>query len=134
LAANALAALKNAYCPYSGYKVGSAVLADDASIHRGCNVENASYGLTICAERVAVGVAVSKGKKKFKAVAVASERDEFIRPCGACRQYISEFGQDIDIVMVSANGRYIVEKLSSLLPKSFSLKPVNTAEKHSGKR
>lgn len=84
---------EHAYCPYSNFRVGSAVLTDNGQIFTGSNVENASYGLTICGERVAVSKAVSEGHRKFKAIAVCTDLDEFKAPCGACRQFLIEVGR-----------------------------------------
>ncbi len=117
----AKAAQKNAYAPYSGFKVGAAVLTESGEIFTGANVENASYGLSMCAERVAVFKAVSEGYRKFRAIAVVADTDYPVRPCGACRQVLAEFG-DMDIIMVDKNGKYEVCKLSELLPKAFTPK------------
>ena len=84
-------AMKNAYSPYSGFKVGAAILTKDGKIFTGCNVENASYGATICAERCAATKAVSEGSNEFTAIAIVSSSDKFTYPCGICRQFLSEF-------------------------------------------
>jgi len=102
-------AAENAYAPYSGLRVGAAILGEDGSIFTGCNIENASYGATVCAERVALYTAVSKGVRKFRAVAVTHI------PCGICRQTLFEFG-DMDVITPDA-----VQKLSLLLPEAFTL-------------
>ena len=109
--------VKKAYAPYSRFKVGAAVLSASGRIFTGANVENASYGLTVCAERVAVCQAVVNGEKKIKAVAIASNSGTAY-PCGACRQVLSEFGGDIDVIIVKKKG-YTVKKLSTLLPDAF---------------
>ena len=121
LVEEAFFAKKAAYAPYSGFKVGAALLAASGRVFHGCNVENASYGLSVCAERVAVFNAVSAGERCFKAIAVVSDSEEYCRPCGACRQVISEFGSDILIVMADNKGNFEVKKISELLPYSFTL-------------
>lgn len=109
--------LQNAYAPYSGYKVGAAVLAD-GKIYTGVNVENASYGLTNCAERSAVFSAVARGVRKVDAVAIAVERG-VPSPCGACRQVLREFGRDFPIYLVADDGSVRDTTLAALLPHSF---------------
>lgn len=112
-------ARKMAYTPYSNYKVGAALLTKDGKIYRGCNVENASYGLTNCAERTAIFKAVSQGDRDYKAIAIVLDADEFGAPCGACRQVIREFGTEIDVVMATVSGNYKVLKIKDLVPYSF---------------
>lgn len=113
-------ALKNAYAPYSKFRVGAAVLTKNGKIYTGVNIENASYGLTICAERVAVFKAVSEGDREIEAVAVVVESDEPVAPCGACRQVIAEFNPDATIVMATADGKKVVTaNLKDLLPSPF---------------
>lgn len=118
-------AAENAYAPYSNFNVGAAVLLENGDIVCGCNVENASYGLTICAERVAIGNAICKDKNaKITAIAIVSPNsDKMLTPCGACRQVISEFATndnvDIEVVMVE-NNEPKVKTISELLPESFS--------------
>jgi len=111
--------MKNAYAPYSKFHVGAAIEAADGTIHIGCNVENASYGLTICAERMAVGAAVAAGKRALKRVAVATAVEPPATPCGACRQLLAEFGLDLEIIAVgpSSERRW---KLKELLPEAFT--------------
>ncbi|CAI9730860.1 cytidine deaminase-like [Octopus vulgaris] len=94
-------AKEKAYCPYSNFRVGAALLTEDDSIITGCNVENCTYGGTICAERTAMVKAVSEGKKSFKAIAVASDKKDKIAPCGICRQFMAEFGTDWDVYLTS---------------------------------
>ncbi|XP_014433859.2 cytidine deaminase isoform X2 [Pelodiscus sinensis] len=113
-------AKKSAYCPYSHFPVGAALLTCDGKIFSGCNVENACYPLGICAERTAIQKAVSEGYVNFRAMAIASNSEEdFIVPCGACRQVMREFSRDWDIYMTKPDGTYIVKTLQELLPLSF---------------
>lgn len=109
-----------AYAPYSGYKVGAAILADDGKIYTGSNVENASYGLTLCAERTALVKAVSQGNRKFKEVLIVADGPEPVSPCGACRQVLFEFGKSAEVIMSNLKGRSRIEPLSRLLPHGFS--------------
>ncbi len=113
-------ARRNAHAPYSRFRVGAAVLAD-GEVHAGANVENASYGLTLCAERVAVGAAVASGARRLAAVAVASGTDEPTPPCGACLQTLAEFGgADLPVVLAGKGGRRVETTLGELLPRAFS--------------
>ncbi|MGH7537723.1 MAG: cytidine deaminase [Gemmatimonadales bacterium] len=111
--------MERAYAPYSKFHVGAAIEADDGSIHVGCNVENASYGLTICAERMAVGAAVAAGKRRLVRVAVASAVEPPATPCGACRQLLAEFGLDLEILAVGPKSERRW-KLRTLLPEAFT--------------
>ncbi|MEW5952394.1 MAG: cytidine deaminase [Bacillota bacterium] len=113
---------KNAYAPYSNFSVGAALLLADGSVVTGCNVENASYGLTICAERTAVYKAVSEGQREFAAIAVYADTDSYCSPCGACRQVIAEFGPQIRVIMANRRGEYKVRTIAELLPETFQLK------------
>ncbi len=115
----AVKARKNAHAPYSKFKVGSAVLTDTGKIYAGCNVENASYGLTLCAERIAIGKAVSEGASNFEAIAVVVDTRVPVAPCGACRQSIFEFGKKITVIIVTTNGKTLVQTISNLLPYGF---------------
>ncbi|NWW31454.1 CDD deaminase, partial [Panurus biarmicus] len=109
-----------AYCPYSRFPVGAALLTTSGEIFSGCNVENACHSLGMCAERSAIQKAISEGHTSFKAMAVASDMgDHFITPCGACRQVMREFGTDWDVYLTKADGTYIVKRLEELLPLSF---------------
>ena len=121
LLAAALAAREHAFAPFSKFKVGAAVQGLDGRIHTGCNVESATYGLTICAERLAVFKGVSEGAKRFKRVAVAAETDRLTPPCGACRQILWEFCGDIEIVLVNPRGKIETYRLKNLLPKPFDV-------------
>jgi len=114
--------LKNSYAPYSNIHVASAVLTDTGRIYLGVNVENASYGLTICAERTAITAMVTGGDRKPIAVAVVTDLEEPIPPCGACRQVIAEFNPEATIIMYSVKtGKYVVKNLRELLPNPFQL-------------
>jgi cytidine deaminase len=115
-------AKKNAYSPYSGFNVGAAILTKDGKTIDGCNVENAAYGSTMCAERTAIFKAVSMGYKPgdFQAIAIASSGDNF-SPCGSCRQVINEFGDNIDLIF-EWDGKVVVDSLKSILPYNFVLK------------
>jgi len=119
LAESAIKAKQNALPKYSNFYVGAALLTTDGKIYSGCNVESSSYSLTICAERNAIFKAISEGERNFKALAVAGDTEDFISPCGACRQVISDLCGEIDIVLVNSTGKYIVKKTSELLPFAF---------------
>ena len=112
-------ARKRAYTPYSKFKVGAAVLCDDGKIFTGCNIENASFGLAVCAERVAIFKAISEGSTKFEAIAVVGDTDKPCSPCGACRQVMSEFGEDIPLIMANLKGDVKIKKIKELLPEAF---------------
>lgn len=113
---------ENAYTPYSKFNVGACVLAESGNIYTGCNFENASYGLSICAERNAIGTAIANGEKKIKAVAIYSPNMENCSPCGACRQVIYEFKSDEGVVVLTElNGEIISHSIDDLLPGGFSL-------------
>ena len=112
--------MNNAYSPYSGIRVGAALMDSDGGIHTGCNVENSSYSLTICAERNAVFKAVAEGARGFKGMVVVSDTERVQSPCGACRQVLWEFDPGLQIVFVSG-GRTRGYLLSELLPQAFSL-------------
>lgn len=118
----AISVAEKAYAPYSQFKVGAAVLAEDGSIYEGCNVENASFGATICAERVAVGSMVAAAHKSIEALAVVSDK-KVIFLCGICRQVIAEFIDDADrkcIICAKSQDEYEIYSLNELFPKSFS--------------
>ena len=121
----ALAAMEGAYAPYSGYKVGAALLCADGTVYTGCNIENASYTPTICAERTAFYKAVSEGKRDFTAIAICGGKDGVVTgvfpPCGVCRQVMREFCRDdFQVYMVTPAG-YELRTLAQLLPDSFRL-------------
>ena len=114
----------HAHAPYSNYQVGCALLTAEGSVVTGCNVENASYGLTICAERVAIGSAVAAGKTRFSAIAIVAGDGPAPFPCGACRQVLSEFGSAGLPIHIASSGRleeYETTTLGALLPHAFSL-------------
>jgi cytidine deaminase len=113
-------AMKNAYVPYSNFKVGAALLTKAGKVYTGCNIENASYGATICAERTAIFKAVSEGEREFEAIAIASDSDEFAYPCGICRQVMLEFSKDLKIYISNKNGEYKEYTISELLPTGFT--------------
>ncbi|KAM0332342.1 hypothetical protein ACHAQA_002619 [Verticillium albo-atrum] len=115
-----VAAKSTAYCPYSKFRVGATILANAGHFTDGANIENASYGVGTCAERVAFAKAVQEGTRGFKAVAVAADIEPTVSPCGACRQFIREFcGLETPIFMFNVNGDYVVLTLEQLLPLSF---------------
>jgi cytidine deaminase len=117
LVAQAAAARERAYAPYSHFTVGAAVLTAEGVVFTGVNVENASYGLTVCAERVAVFNAVAAGRREFEAIAVVTESG--VAPCGACRQVLAEFGLQMTVLIVDASGKWRRYPLSELLPELF---------------
>jgi cytidine deaminase (EC 3.5.4.5) len=115
----AFRALKNSYSPYSKFRVGAALLTSSGVVFYGTNVENASYGLSMCAERVAVFKAVSEGHTSFVRMAVVSETVNPVYPCGACRQVLYEFSPGIELVFLGKGGETVVRKLNELLPAAF---------------
>lgn len=121
LVSKALEGRKNAYVPYSKFKVGAAVLTEDGKVYTGCNIENASYGATNCAERTAIFKAVSEGYRIIKAIAIVGIENEYTYPCGICRQVIAEFGsEDIEIILGKNENEYIVKTLDEILPGAFT--------------
>ena len=112
---------QNAYAKFSGFEVGAALLTKNGSIITGCNVENSSFSLTICAERAAVFKAVSEGETEFEAIAVFSQSSPPARPCGACRQVLFQFNPDLEILCVNSSGAKDKFILSDLLPEGFRL-------------
>jgi cytidine deaminase len=119
LIAAALAAREHAYAPFSHFQVGSAVQAKSGRVFSGCNIENASYGLTLCAERVAIFKALSEGERGFEAVAVVTDGEKLTPPCGACRQVIWEFCGDAQVILANLAGRIEICQMAVLLPKPF---------------
>jgi cytidine deaminase len=118
----ATAVRENAYAPFSDFRVGAALETDDGEVITGCNVESASYGLTVCAERVAIWKAISQGKKKIKHIAVVADTEELTPPCGVCRQIIWEFGGDVPVIMANLKGKTEVVQMKDLLPRAFDTK------------
>ncbi|XP_029907339.1 cytidine deaminase-like [Myripristis murdjan] len=113
-------AKEHAYCPYSKFRVGAALLAQDDKVFTGCNVENACYNLGVCAERNAMSKAASEGYRSFKAIAIASDMsDQFISPCGGCRQFMREFGSSWEVYLTKPDGSYLKMDVNELLPVSF---------------
>jgi len=118
LAAAAAAAREAAYCPYSGFAVGAALEADDGRVFVGCNVENASYGLTLCAERAALAAAVAAGARRFRRLVIVAGAEPPVSPCGACRQALAEFGPDL-VVQGMGPGGSRQWTVRELLPDAF---------------
>ena len=112
--------LERAYCPYSHFAVGAALECDDGTVFTGCNIENAAYSPSICAERTAVAKAVSEGHRKFTRIAVASSGEDYCVPCGVCRQVLEEFSPEIQVLCVNGAGEYRSFSLQELLPHSFN--------------
>ena len=112
-------ARENAHAPYSNFRVGAALRSTSGRIFAGCNVENATYGLTMCAERVAIFKAVSEGERGFSAIAVVTDTEVLTPPCGACRQLIWEFCGDIPVSMTNLNGKMEVIQMRDLFPRPF---------------
>ncbi len=117
----AIAVRENAFARYSNFRVGAALEDIDGRIHTGCNVENATYGLTMCAERNAIFKAISEGARKFRRIVVAADTDILTPPCGACRQILWEFCGDIEVVLVNLHGKTETYQLKDLLPKPFDV-------------
>lgn len=113
---------ENAFAPYSNFKVGAAVETDEGNIYTGCNVESASYGLTVCAERVAIWKGISRGEKKFGRIAVVVDTEELTPPCGVCRQIIWEFCGDVPVILSNLHGKTETVQMSELLPRAFDSK------------
>lgn len=119
LIAAATKARENAHAKFSNFKVGAALHSASGKIFTGCNVENATYGLTLCAERVAIFKAISEGERRFDSIAVVTDTDALTPPCGACRQIIWEFCGDIHVVLANLTGKIEVLRMSQLFPKPF---------------
>jgi cytidine deaminase len=119
LAAAAVQARENAHAPYSKFRVGAALEDSQGRVHTGCNVENATYGLTVCAERVAVLKAVSEGVRSFRRIAIAADTETLTPPCGACRQILWEFCGDIEVLLVNPQGKTETLQLKTLFPRAY---------------
>ncbi len=114
------------YSPYSNFRVGAALLTQDGKVYKGANIENASYGLTICAERTAAFAAKLAGEKDFSAIAIASDSKDFIPPCGACRQVLLELcGKELDVIITNGNNEQKIFKIKDLIPFSFGDEQLN---------
>ena len=123
----AIEAREKAYCPYSNFKVGAAALFEDNNIYTGCNIENASYGATNCAERTAIFKGVSEGNRTLKALALIGDVNNFTYPCGICRQVISEFAEDgnIKIYIIKNENEFLEKTLDEIMPGSFTKKDLD---------
>jgi cytidine deaminase len=117
----ALEVRKNAHVPFSDFQVGAAIEDENGRIHTGCNVENATYGLTLCAERVAVFKAISEGARRFKRVVVAADTVILTPPCGACRQILWEFCGDVELTLVNLQGKTEKFQMKDLFPRPFDV-------------
>ena len=115
----ALLARENAHAPFSNFRVGAALEDASGRIHTGCNVENATYGLTLCAERVAVFKAISEGAREFRRIAIAADSEKLTPPCGACRQILWEFCGDIEIILLNPQRSTETLQLADLFPRAF---------------
>ena len=122
LYAEALKARENAYAPFSGFQVGAALLTEDGKVYTGVNIENSSYGATICAERTAFVKAISEGHRKFKALAVTAGDEQEALPCGICRQFMYEFSPELEIITGTDEEHLNIRTLEELLPLGFRLK------------
>ena len=129
LVKDAAAAKKRAHAPYSGFRVGAALLASSGRVYLGCNVEISTYALTICAERTAIFKAISEGDRNFKAIAVVSDDPGYTPPCGACRQVLMDLAGNIDFLMVDGKGNVKVVKMKQLLPHAFGQKNLERTRK-----
>ena len=116
---SALAVRANAHAPFSKFRVGAALEDSSGRIHTGCNIENATFGLTMCAERVAIFKAVSEGAREFRRIAVAADADSLTPPCGSCRQLLWEFCGDIEVVLVNPRGKSEMLRMKELFPRAF---------------
>jgi cytidine deaminase len=119
LVAAAIAARAHAHAPFSKFKVGAALESESGHVYTGCNVENATYGLTICAERVAVFKAISEGASSFKRIAIAADTDVLTPPCGACRQILWEFCGNAEVILTNLSGKTETLRLKDLIPRAF---------------
>ena len=129
----ALGAMANAYAPYSGFSVGVALEAEDGRVFAGCNVENASYPVTVCAERVALGAAIVGGARSFRRVYIVSSGEKPASPCGSCRQALAEFGLELEVVSEGGGGEVATWSLGELLPHAFRLRDRDRSGNERGK-
>jgi len=113
-------ASEKAYAPYSEFHVGAALECEDGTVFTGCNVENAAYGDTICAERTAIVKAVSEGHRKFRRIAIYAEGKNYAMPCGSCRQVMAEFSPEMEVLCTKAGGSYVSYPLTRLMPYTFN--------------
>jgi len=120
LARRAQAARNHSHSPYSRFRVGAALLTTSGKVYTGCNIEVSSFGLTMCAERTAIFKAMSEGERTFTAIAVATDEDRFVSPCGACRQVLMDLAGDIDCILTDNSGSIKVLKMSDLFPYPFT--------------
>ena len=125
----AVASKRRAYAPYSRFRVGAALESTSGKVYTGCNVENSSYGLTICAERTAIFKAISEGERSFRAIAIVADDPDFTPPCGACRHVLYDLAGNIDVIMTNAKGRIRVTKLQDLLPMAFDSKHLSPTKR-----
>lgn len=116
----AVSMLERSYCPYSHFPVGAALECEDGTVYTGCNIENAGYSSTVCAERTAVFKAVSEGHRRFKRIVVAGRSDSPCVPCGECRQVLSEFAPELEVICLDKDGNELTLSLTDLLPHSFN--------------
>ena len=116
----AVSMLERSYCPYSHFPVGAALECEDGTVYTGCNIENAGYSSTVCAERTAVFKAVSDGHRRFKRIVVAGRSDSPCVPCGECRQVLSEFAPELEVICLDKDGNELTLSLTDLLPHSFN--------------
>lgn len=122
----AIMAREKAYVPYSHFKVGAALITENDKLYTGCNIENASFGATNCAERTAIFKAVSEGEKKIKKIAIVGDLSNITSPCGICRQVISEFSdEDTEVIMAKNDKDYIIKKAKEVLPFAFTKNDLN---------
>ncbi len=122
-------ARENAVCGYSGFAVGAALEAEDGTIHGGCNVENGTYGLTVCAERVAIWKALSEGERQFTELAIVADTESLTPPCGTCRQIIWEFAKNATIMLGNLRGDTQIVSIRELLPRAFDARFLSNAAK-----
>ena len=115
----AIKAKNFAHAPYSNFRVGAILVTENNKVYTGCNIEISTFGLTLCAERVAIFKAISEGEKKFKSIFIATDSDKFTPPCGACRQVLWELGGDIEVIMINNSGNSISNQMGKLLPYGF---------------